>query len=74
MTSIAQISENEQREIEGTLKKFFSDYRVRDLLKACRAEKQKGHSAFEIFRYLLCLVSVICCALSSATVACTCRS
>ena len=56
MTSIAQISENEQREIEGTLKKFFSDYRVRDLLKACRAEKQKGHSAFEIFRYLLCLV------------------
>ena len=56
MTSIAQISENEQREIEGTLKKFFSDYRVGDLLKACRAEKQKGHSAFEIFRYLLCLV------------------
>ena len=42
MTSIAQISENEQREIEGTLKKFFTDYRVRDLLKACRAEKQKG--------------------------------
>ena len=56
MTSIAQISENEQREVEGTLKKFFTDYRVRDLLKACRAEKQKGHSAFEIFRYLLCLV------------------
>ena len=25
MTSIAQISENEQREIEGTLKKFFSE-------------------------------------------------
>ena len=22
----------------------------------CRAEKQKGHSAFEIFKYLLCLV------------------
>lgn len=56
MTSIAQISENEQREVEGTLKKFFTDYRVRDLLKACRGEKQKGHSAFEIFRYLLCLV------------------
>ncbi len=56
MTSIAQISENEQREIEGTLKKFFTDYRVKSLLKACRAEKQKGHSAFEIFRYLLCLV------------------
>ena len=56
MTSIAQISENEQMEITGTLKKFFTDYKVRDLLKACRAEKQKGHSAFEIFRYLLCLV------------------
>ena len=56
MTSIAQISENEQREIEGTLKKFFTDYRVRELLKACWAEKQKGHSAFQIFRYLLCLV------------------
>ena len=56
MTSIAQISENEQREIEGTLKKFFTDYKVRDLLKVCRAEKQKGHSTFEIFRYLLCLV------------------
>ena len=56
MTRIAQISENEQREIEGTLKKFFIDYRVRELLKACRAEKQKGHSAFQIFRYLLCLV------------------
>jgi hypothetical protein len=56
MTSIAQINENEQREIEGTLKKFFIDYRMANLLKACRAEKQKGHSAFQIFRYLLCLV------------------
>lgn len=56
MTSIAQISENEQREIEGTLKQFFTEYKVRELLKACRGEKQKGHSAFEIFRYLLCLV------------------
>ena len=56
MISIAQINENEQMEIAGTLKKFFADYKVRDLLKACRAEKQKGHSAFEIFRYLLCLI------------------
>ena len=59
MTSIAQISENEQSEITGTLKKFFADYKVRDLLKACRAEKQKGHSAFEIFRYLLCRLNRI---------------
>jgi len=28
MTSIAQISENEQSEIAGTLKKFFADYKV----------------------------------------------
>ena len=34
MTSIAQISENEQSEITGTLKKFFADNKVRDLLKA----------------------------------------
>ena len=46
MTSIAQISENEQSEITGTLKKFFADYKVRNLLKACCAEKQKGHSSF----------------------------
>ena len=61
MASIAQISKNEQSEITGTLKKFFADYKIRDLLKACRAEKQKGHSA-------------ICCASSSVTGACICRS
>ena len=56
MASIAQISENEQREIKGTLKKFFTEYHLSGLLKMCRAEKQKGHSAFAIFQYLLCLV------------------
>ena len=56
MKSIAQINENEQREIEGTLKKFFTDFKIANLLKACRAEKQKGYSTFQIFRYLLCLV------------------
>ena len=44
MTSIAQISENEQREIKGTLKKIFTEYHLFELLKMCRAEKQKGHS------------------------------
>ena len=34
MASIAQISENEQSEIEGTLKKFFIDYRIGSLLMA----------------------------------------
>jgi len=56
MTSIAQINENEQREIRGSLKKFFVEYHLSGLLKMCRAEKQKGHSAFQIFRYLLYLV------------------
>ena len=49
MASIAQISENEQGEIEGTLKKFFIDYRIGSLLKACRGEKQKGYSALSCF-------------------------
>ena len=56
MNSITQNNEYEQREIEGSLKKFFADYKINSLLKACRGEKQKGHSAFEIFRYLLCLI------------------
>ena len=56
MTSIAQNRENDQREIGATLKKFFSDYEVAALLRRCRGEKQKGVSAIEIFRYLLCLV------------------
>ena len=30
MTSIAQINENEQSEITGTLKKFFADYKGKE--------------------------------------------
>ena len=56
MTSIAQNRESDQREIAGTLKKFFAAYGIQKLLRSCRGEKQKGYSAFEIFRYLLCLV------------------
>lgn len=56
MTSIAQNRENDQREIGATLKKFFAEYSVAGLLRQCRGEKEKGISAFEIFRYLLCLV------------------
>ena len=56
MTSIAQNRENDQREISATLKKFFTEYGVARLLRQCRGEKQKGVSAFDIFRYLLCLV------------------
>ena len=56
MTSIAQNRENDQREISATLTKFYADYGVAGLLRACRGEKQKGISAFRIFQYLLCLV------------------
>lgn len=56
MTSIAQNQGKDQREISATLKKFFTEYGIASLLRVCRGEKQKGVSAFEIFRYLLCLV------------------
>ena len=56
MTSIAQNRENDQREISATLEKFYADYGVAGLLRACRGEKQKGVSAFRLFQYLLCLV------------------
>ena len=56
MTSIAQNHESDQREIGAILKKFISDYGIAALLRQCRAEKQKGVPAFEVFRYLLCLV------------------
>ena len=56
MTSIAQNQEKDQREISATLRKFYADYGVAGLLRACRGEKQKGYSAFRIFQYLLCLV------------------
>ena len=56
MTSIAQNQENDQREISATLEKFYVDYSVAGLLRACRGEKQKGVSAFRLFQYLLCLV------------------
>ena len=56
MTIIAQNKENDKREISATLEKFYADYGVAGLLRACRGEKQKGFSAFRIFQYLLCLV------------------
>ena len=56
MTSIAQNQGNDQREISVTLGKFYTDYGVAGLLRACRGEKQKGISAFKLFQYLLCLV------------------
>lgn len=56
MTSIAQNLGNDQREISATLGKFYTDYGVAGLLRACRGEKQKGFSAFRLFQYLLCIV------------------
>ena len=56
MSNINEINENEKRVIFSSLKKFFDGYKIAFLLRVCRAEKQKGHPALEIFRYLLCLV------------------
>ena len=56
MTSITQNRENDQREISATLEKFYANYGVAGLLRACRGEKQKGVSAFRLFQYMLCLV------------------
>ena len=56
MTTITETNENEKGEIGASLKKFFDDYKLAGLLKTCHAEKQKGHPALDIFRYLLCLV------------------
>lgn len=59
MNSIAQISENEQREIKGTLKKFFTEYHLSGLLKMYRAEKQKGHPPFSSSKPFLERITLI---------------
>ncbi len=53
MTSIAQINENEQMEIRGSLKKFFAEYHLSGLLKMCRAEKQKDSARMLFIGFFL---------------------
>lgn len=55
MTIIPQGYENNQ-ECESRISKFFSSYRIGDMLRKCGADKEKGIAIVQIFRYLLCLM------------------
>ena len=55
MSSIPQTKESEQQ-LEGTINKFISSYKIRQLLISCNAGKEKGIPIMKVFRYLLCIV------------------
>lgn len=55
MSIITQGYENNQ-ECESRISKFFSSYKIGDLLRKCGAGKEKGVAIVQIFRYLLCLM------------------
>ena len=55
MNIIPQFNENEQ-ELNSSVANFFKEYKISKLLRKCNAEKEKGVSSFDIFRYLFCLI------------------
>ena len=55
MSIIPQGNENYQ-ECESRITKFFSSYKIGDMLRKCGAGKEKGVAVVQIFRYLLCLM------------------
>ena len=55
MSSIPQNTESEQQ-LEGSINKFISTYKLRKLLISCNAGKEKGVPIMKVFRYLLCIV------------------
>ncbi len=55
MSIIPQGNENNQ-ECESRISKFFSSYKIGDLLRKCGAGKEKGVAIVQIFRYLVCLM------------------
>ena len=55
MSIITHGYENNQ-ECESRISKFFSSYKIGDLLRKCGAGKEKGVAIVQIFRYLLCLM------------------
>ncbi len=63
MTSIAENRENDQREISATLAKFYADYGVAGLLRACRGKSRRASPRSGS--------SSTCCVWCSATGACT---
>ena len=55
MNSIPQSDENEQV-LNSSVASFMKEYKISKLLRICRAEKEKGVPALDIFRFLFCLV------------------
>ena len=55
MSIMPQENENNQ-ECESRISKFFSSYKIDDLLRKCGAGKEKGIAIVQIFRYLMCLM------------------
>ena len=55
MSSIAQNTELEQQ-LDGTINKFLTTYKIRKLLISCNAGKEKGVPIMKVFQYLLCIV------------------
>ena len=50
MSIIPQRNENNQ-ECESRISKFFSSYKISNLLRKCGAGKEKGVAIVQIFRY-----------------------
>ena len=55
MSIITQEYEKNQA-CESRISRFFSTYKIGDLLRKCGAGKEKGIAVVRIFRYLLCLM------------------
>lgn len=55
MNIIPQSDEKEQ-ELNSSITNFLKEYKISRLLRICHAEKEKGISALDVFRFLFCLV------------------
>ena len=55
MSIITQEYEKNQA-CESRISRFFSTYKIGDMLRKCGAGKEKGIAVVQIFRYLLCLM------------------
>ena len=55
MSIITQEYEKNQA-CESRISRFFSSYKIGDMLRKCGAGKEKGIAVVRIFRYLLCLM------------------
>ncbi len=55
MSILAQNSDD-NHEIESTMSLFFKKFKIGQLLRVCRADKQKGIPVMDVFTYLFCLI------------------